>query len=199
MGIYLSGGDVCVSEHHLHSAQVGTVAEKVGGKGVPDHMGRDVLVDTGDKRRLANYLPEPQPCHTAAPSGNKEIIASLTLEDEWPCCFQILFDFFFCLVTKGNQAFFITFAQDPDKTGGKITCSQGQLDQLGHPQSGRIEKKEHGVIPYTNRGYDVWWGQKAPDFFLGKCFRQTLTAAWEVDCAERVMGDQIFPEQECEK
>jgi hypothetical protein len=27
MGIYLSGGDVCVSQHHLHGTQVGTVTE----------------------------------------------------------------------------------------------------------------------------------------------------------------------------
>ena len=128
MGIYLSGCDVCVSEHHLYGAQVGTVTEKMGGKGVSDHMGRDVLVDTGGQRSFSNYLPEPQPCHATAASGNKEIIASLALEDEWPSCLQILFDFFSCLVTKGNQSFFIAFTNDPDKTGGKITCSQGQLD-----------------------------------------------------------------------
>ncbi len=34
---------------------------------------------------------------------------------------------------------------------------------------------------------------------MGQRFRQTLAAAWQVDCAERVVSDQIFPKQESKK
>jgi hypothetical protein len=133
MGIYLSGGDVCMSQHHLHGTQVGAVTEKMGGKRVPEHMGGDFFINTGGQRCFSDYLPEPQSCHATAACGNKEIIASLAFEDEWPCSFEIIFDFFFCLVTEGNETFFIAFAQNPDKTGGKITGSQRKLDKFGHP------------------------------------------------------------------
>ncbi len=156
MGIYLGGGDVCVAKHHLYSAQVGAVAEQMSSKRVPDHMGRDVFIDTGGKCRLAHNLPEPQPCHASAASGNKEIITSLALEDKGTGGFEIRIDFFFCLVTEGNEPFFIAFAYDPDETGGKVTGSQGEPDQFGHPEPCRIKQKKHGIVSYTNRRCDVW-------------------------------------------
>ena len=39
MGIYLGGGDVGMAKHHLYCTQVSPVAEHMGGKGVPEHMG----------------------------------------------------------------------------------------------------------------------------------------------------------------
>ncbi len=110
MGVYLCGGDVGVAKHHLHGAQVCTVAEEMGGKRVSDHVGRDILVDAGCQGCFSNYLPEPQPCHATAAAGNKEIIASFAFKDEWPRCFQILLYLFFCLVSKGDQSFLIAFA-----------------------------------------------------------------------------------------
>jgi len=39
VGVNLGSGNVGVAEQHLHDAQVGTVVEQVGGKGVAQHMG----------------------------------------------------------------------------------------------------------------------------------------------------------------
>jgi len=39
MGVDLCGGKVCVAEHELHTSQVGSVFQQVGGKGVPQGMG----------------------------------------------------------------------------------------------------------------------------------------------------------------
>ena len=79
MGVYLGGGNVGVAEHHLHCAQIGTVAEKMGGKRMADHMRRDIFVDAGGQGDFSNYLPESQAGHAAAASGDKEIIAALAL------------------------------------------------------------------------------------------------------------------------
>ena len=38
MGVNLRGGDVTVSEQHLHHTQVGTVVEQVRGKGVAQRV-----------------------------------------------------------------------------------------------------------------------------------------------------------------
>lgn len=86
MGVYLGSGDIRVAKHHLYGPQVGTVTEKMGGERVPEHVGRDILVDPGGQGCFSHDLPESEPCHAAAAAGNKEIIASLALEDAWSCC-----------------------------------------------------------------------------------------------------------------
>lgn len=58
MGINLSGGNVRMSEHHLYGPQIGAMAEKMGGKGVSNHMGGDFFVDTGSQGGFSNNLPE---------------------------------------------------------------------------------------------------------------------------------------------
>ena len=52
MGVYLGGRNVAVAEHHLYRTQVGAVAEQVGGKGVANHMRRDIFVDAGGQRQF---------------------------------------------------------------------------------------------------------------------------------------------------
>ena len=47
VGIDLCGGDAFVSQHFLDGAEVGAAFDEVGGEGVTEGMGGDVLCDTG--------------------------------------------------------------------------------------------------------------------------------------------------------
>ena len=45
--IYLGGGDVRMSQHFLDRGQIGAVLQKMGGKGMPQSVGGDLLLDPG--------------------------------------------------------------------------------------------------------------------------------------------------------
>lgn len=48
MSINLSGADVTMAEHGLNGAQIGAVHQEVGGEGMTEGMGSDMLSDTGE-------------------------------------------------------------------------------------------------------------------------------------------------------
>lgn len=45
--IDLGGGDIAMSEHRLHAADIGAVHEQVGGEAVAQGMGADFLSNPG--------------------------------------------------------------------------------------------------------------------------------------------------------
>ena len=57
-GVDLSGGDVRVPHHLLDGAQVRPVLQQVGGEGVAQGVGRDVLLDAGLLLVVFDQLPE---------------------------------------------------------------------------------------------------------------------------------------------
>jgi len=199
MGVNLGSSDVCMAEHHLHRPEVCAVAEKMGGKRMADHMGRDIFGDAGSQSVFANNLPEAQAGHAGAASGNKEKVAPLALQNQGAGGFQVVFDPFFRLVAKGNQSFFVALADDPDKTCIEITCRQWQPDQLGNPQSGGIEEKEHGVVPAGYGGLDGGRRQQAPDLLFRQCLGQGPAAFRQVDRGKGILFHQVLPNQEIEK
>jgi len=63
VGVDLSGGDVGVAEHFLDGAEVGTVVEEMGRKGVAEHVRGDILTDVGGSGAAFDDLPHTGPAH----------------------------------------------------------------------------------------------------------------------------------------
>ena len=101
------------------------MAEQVGGKGMPEHVGGYWLCDAGIPRRCLYYLPESQPGHAAAPPGYEEVIGSLSLENERSCGLQIAIESFFGLIAKRDQPLLVPFADYPDKARGQTDTDTG--------------------------------------------------------------------------
>jgi len=80
-------------------------------------MGGDVFFDAGCTCCVTQDLPESQPRHIAASAGNEKVVASFAFQDEWSAIFEVEFDLFFCLFTKGDKSFFVSFAKNTNKTG----------------------------------------------------------------------------------
>src|SRR5713226_4275822 len=79
----LRGGDVRMSEHGLHRAQVGAALEQVGGEAVPQR----VRVHAAQPRRArvaAEQLPESLARHAAAAGSDEEIAAAPFAEQLLP-------------------------------------------------------------------------------------------------------------------
>lgn len=166
MGVDLGCGDIGMAEHHLHRPQVGPMAEEVGGKRVADHVWRDFLCYADSQGGLPDDLPKSQAGHAGAAPGDEKIIAVLVFENERPGRFQIVINFFPSLVAKGNQALFITLAENPDKPSVQIAPRKRQADEFRNPQAGCVEDKKHGIIPFADGCRNIWGSEQAHDLGL---------------------------------
>jgi hypothetical protein len=59
MGIDLSGSNICVSQQLLDNPEIRPVFQKVGGKGVAQHVGSDLLRYATPLGVLLEDLPKP--------------------------------------------------------------------------------------------------------------------------------------------
>jgi len=50
MGVDLCGSDAGMAQHHLDGSQIRSMIQEVGGEGMPQHMGRDGLINAGSTR-----------------------------------------------------------------------------------------------------------------------------------------------------
>ena len=130
MGVDLGRGNVGMAEHKLHGAKIGTMGQEMGGKGMTDHVGRDILGDACRKRYSPDDLPEPQSGHGTASCGDEEKVATFAVEYGGASLFDVGLDFFLGLDAEGYETFFATFAENPDETGGKVACGKRQVDQF---------------------------------------------------------------------
>ena len=78
-GVYLGGRDVRVAQHLLDGTQVRTVLQQVGGEGVAQGVGRDVLLDARLLLIVLDELPKalaahPLPVHVHKQSGLVQIL-----------------------------------------------------------------------------------------------------------------------------
>jgi hypothetical protein len=71
MGVYLSGGNVNMPQHHLDRPQVGTAFQQMAGKGVAHAVGRYVFMKTGFQGIFANDFPKSLTGHWLAGPGDK--------------------------------------------------------------------------------------------------------------------------------
>ncbi len=72
MGIYLGGGNIGMAEHHLNGPEIRTPGKKMGGKGVPEHVRTDCMVDAGCPCPFFDDLPEASSGHGTASVGDKQ-------------------------------------------------------------------------------------------------------------------------------
>ncbi|KAF0187999.1 MAG: hypothetical protein FD168_2110 [Desulfobulbaceae bacterium] len=125
VGVDLGGGNVGMTEHKLHGAQVGAMGKEVGGEGVAKHVRGNGLVDICYLGRLLDDLPETESGHGMAAVADKKDVAASAFEDQWACGLKVVFDDFPGRNAKGDKSFLVSLADDPDEAGGEIARSKG--------------------------------------------------------------------------
>jgi hypothetical protein len=80
MGINLGGRDIGVTQHDLHTAQVGATLEEMGGKTMTEHVGRQPVEDAGIPAMGGQKLPEPLTGQAPAARGYEKVSAGASLE-----------------------------------------------------------------------------------------------------------------------
>ena len=72
VGINLGGRDVRMAQHLLNGAQIRPVLQQVGGEGVAQGVGRDVLFNLRLLLIVLDDLPEPLAAHALAAHVHKQ-------------------------------------------------------------------------------------------------------------------------------
>ena len=78
-----------MSQHFLHRAQIRTIFNQMGGKGMAQGMGRDVLLDPCLFPVLFHDLPEALAAHEAAAAVDEKPGRAPALYKSRAGCFQI--------------------------------------------------------------------------------------------------------------
>src|ERR1700744_736626 len=74
MSINLGCGDAFMTQHLLDCAQIGSAFDKMGGEGMPEGMGRDILGYTGQVGQVADDVEDHHPGEPAsAPVKEQDI------------------------------------------------------------------------------------------------------------------------------
>jgi hypothetical protein len=69
--INLGGGYVSVPQHRLHASQIGAAFQQMRSEGVPKHVGRQVVENSGFLAITRQQLPESLPRHRSAAIGDE--------------------------------------------------------------------------------------------------------------------------------
>lgn len=130
MGIDLSRGYISVAQHKLYGAEIGAMGQHMGGKRMAQHVGGDVLTDTGGNGCFPENLPETQASHGASAIGDKESVAALAIKNGRSGGVKVTLQFFSGGFSKRDQSFLVAFAEDADKSAADVAGHKRQLDEF---------------------------------------------------------------------
>lgn len=175
-----------MSEHDLYTAQVGAVFQQMGGKGVPECVGRDTLADAGQIGPFFDDVPEGLAAHGVPQTGEKEELVVTCGIEPVADPFQVGADPLAGRFTDRHQPLLVPLAQGHQIADRQVDLAQLEPDQFRDPQTGGVEQLQHGqVADIFARGAGA--GRKEGIHLLGgEEFRQFVQGAGRLDNRGRV-------------
>ena len=132
MCIDFSGGDGFMSQHALDGPQIGAAFQQMGGEGVAERMGTDILGDAGFFRQLFYHVKHHDAGDIIAPSCQKYVIFVSFLDfSQVTVCKPILY-FFDGAGGDRYQALFAAFAFHLDESFLEVKVGDFQVTQFRH-------------------------------------------------------------------
>ena len=196
MGIDLGGGEVGMAEHDLHTAQVGAVFQQMGGKGVPEGMGRDTLADTGQIGPFFDDVPEGLTTHGVPQAGEKEELVVTGGIEPVAAPLQVGVDPLTGRFTDRHQPLLVPLAQGHQIADRQVDLAQLEPDQLRDPQTGGIEQLQHGQVADILARAAGTGRKKGIHLLGGEEFRQLVQGAGGLDDRSRVDIGVVLDHQE---
>ncbi len=195
MGVNLGGGQVAVAQQQLHDAQVGAVIEQVGGEGVAQGVGRQRLVDAGDRGPMAQPVPEGLAGHGAAPLAGKEYVALSAAEDLRPALANEFGHAGLGFLSQRHQPLLVPLADNAHHPLTEVELVQAQCHQLRHPQAGGVEQFQHGLVALAQGRFLVRRREQSLHVVFGQAFGQRTAQPGIVDQRGGILVDQIVADQ----
>ena len=100
---------------------------------------------------------------------------------------------------EGDEPLLVALADNPDKASGQIAAGNGQLHQLGDPQSGGVEQTEHRIITLDEGCYDRGRREESRHLFNRQGLGQGATAPRQVDGGKGVVKNMAASRKERKK
>ena len=210
MGVNLGRRNVGVTKKLLHDTQIGAILQEMAGKSVAQDMRTDASpVDSGQRRHeleipgegLAGQVP-------AVAIGREEPLAIVSLGRLRHEAAKAA-DGLDGQRREGNQTLPPALALDGEHLFAGCRRAQGQGDQLGNPQSCRVEYFQEaghpgGPNPFWQRPRDVLqsfgrYPQKPADILYGQGFGEASALFWPFDDQGGIVAAATFDIQELVK
>ena len=147
VGIDLGGGDVGVTQHHLHCPKVSSPLQQVGCKGMAYCMGFERGPDSRQFAVAPEHLPEPLTSHPLPSAGQKDHGRTLPLEQTLPSMVPVLLQRLPGGVAQRNGPDLSALSLTVQIPHVEIQVPDLQRHQLRNPQTRRIEHFQHGLVP----------------------------------------------------
>jgi len=123
VGVNLRGRQAGVPQQQLHHAQVSTMVDQVGGKGVAQR----VRAKRRDARLFAiagNQVPGHLSCHRLLAVADKQVLAARCAHDQWPAFRQIATQPVFGHFAQWHQPLLVALADDAHIAFAQIQLAQ---------------------------------------------------------------------------
>jgi len=148
VGVDLGGGDVGVSEEFLDDAEVGTAFEEVGGEGVAEEVGVNVLFDAGVGGALFDDLADAVGAEGAAADGEKDLGGGFFFraEEVGALVVEVVADGFEGPAADGDDAGLVAFAGDADESVVEVEGFEADFADFGEAEAGGVEEFEDGEV-----------------------------------------------------
>ena len=133
MRIDLGGGDIGMAEQFLNDPQVGTVAEKVGGKAVAKQMGIDIDFDSRVLGGVFDDLPDADRGEFCSTNREENFAPRARFDESGAFLFEISANGGAGFLADGDEASFLTFADDSNDPEIKIEEFEPSVDEFRNP------------------------------------------------------------------
>jgi hypothetical protein len=133
MGINLGSRNIGVTQHDLHTAQIGATLEEVSGKAVTEHMGRQPVKYAGFLAVGRQEFPEPLPGHASAARGYEKVFTGAALEQAGSAALEVGPDCQDGSLSDWHQALLIALSRSAEDAQFQVQIAHPDLAQFAYP------------------------------------------------------------------
>jgi len=199
VSVNLGGRNVGVAKHLLDHAEIGAVAEQMGGEGMAEQMRVDIYLNAGVAADALEDLPDADGGQFCAAHGKEDFAAGALLDHAGALPGKVFGNGVAGLAADGDEAGLVALACDADDLLVEVKVFQAGIGQLGNAEAAGVEQFHHGAIPQAERliGGDAL--QEALDLELVEGLREETLGAREGDVLGGVGLEEIAGEKKAEE
>jgi len=170
-------GDGGMTEEFLNDAEVGAVFEQVSRKTVAQHVRCDIPSNPGTTNALFDAEPECDRRERRAALCEKDVGWRARSYEFGPSDRDVAFESGHGLLARGQDTFFVAFADDVNETSFEVELFEPKAAQFGEAQAGSIGEFEDCLIAKRLGSFRCFGREELIDFLAGKRFGQTFPSA----------------------
>jgi hypothetical protein len=191
VGVDLGGGEAGVTEHLLDDAEVGSMGEEMGGKGVTKEVGIDPFGDSCGFGGILDHFPSFLTGEGFSGATQKKGGAGVRVGKGRSSRFQIDSECFDGTAAEGDETFFFSFSCDPDDFFVEIDGFQRDADHFMDTESGGVKQFEKGPVAMTFGGVGEGEGEELIDFALGERFGEVSPEFGDFKGFRGIIGNSL--------